>query len=421
MKRKFLVNFTVLGGNVKMGIRGDIMFLGFRIKNFKSIAEEIFIDFRAEKSLNEHSYILGDANGIKVLPVISIYGANASGKSNIIEAFHVYDRVINSTQPFESFTIKPFIFENGYSQITEIEGYFCDDKNEYRYGFAVDGTKSEIVEEWLFERKLSSKTETKWKALFERTPDTLSGSIIKNAMVETFYKEVVDKNTFLFRTLGKTQLDSFEKINEVYEIAKWLLPEHSPSLKLGQFEYQFYFDYKESLFSAKQFLCEIDPTIQDIEIDYDDKHDRYECYVKRNGITKAFELESDGTKKILAIFYSIDLCLDAGGLSVIDELDCCLHPLLFRRIVRMFHDKEINKKNAQLVFTSHNIILFDAKDFRRDEIWFSEKNEKGYTTVSSLADFEYNEKRVRSDLDYGKHYLSGRFGAVPFMQKGEEH
>ena len=91
-----------------------------------------------------------------------------------------------------------------------------------------------------------------------------------------------------------------------------------------------------------------------------------------------------------------------------------------RRIVNMFHDKEINKIGSQLIFSSHNLIVMDNRDLRRDEIWFTEKNEKGFTELYSLAEFKTNSKDIRADMNYGKNYLAGRFGAIPYLNKTEE-
>ena len=103
-----------------------------------------------------------------------------------------------------------------------------------------------------------------------------------------------------------------------------------------------------------------------------------------------------------------------GGTLFIDELDSKLHPLLLRYIVKLFKNKDINKTGGQLIFSSHNLICLDSSDLRRDEIWFIEKqNQK--STMFSLYDFK--EESIRKDLDFGKHYLSGRFGAIPFNEE----
>jgi AAA15 family ATPase/GTPase len=107
--------------------------------------------------------------------------------------------------------------------------------------------------------------------------------------------------------------------------------------------------------------------------------------------------------------------LDAGSVFIVDELDCQLHPLIVRRIVHMFHNKENNPNHAQLFFSSHNLIVLDKNDLRRDEIWFVEKDNTGKTSASSLAEYKLDDKRFRADLNYSKNYLAGVFGAIPYQ------
>ena len=102
--------------------------------------------------------------------------------------------------------------------------------------------------------------------------------------------------------------------------------------------------------------------------------------------------------------------METGKPIFVDELDSKLHPLLLRYIVRQFHDKNVNKNGGQLIFSSHNIICLNSKDLRRDEIWFVEK-ENQESKLYSLYDFR--DSGARNDLEFGKNYLSGRFGAIP--------
>lgn len=105
--------------------------------------------------------------------------------------------------------------------------------------------------------------------------------------------------------------------------------------------------------------------------------------------------------------------LENGGLLCIDELDTKLHPLLFRKIVNMYCCKEINKKNAQLIFTTHSTMLFNSEYLRRDELYITDKDEMGKSSLYSLSEF----RNLRYDSDYEKRYLSGQFGGIPFEDK----
>ncbi len=99
----------------------------------------------------------------------------------------------------------------------------------------------------------------------------------------------------------------------------------------------------------------------------------------------------------------------------IDELDSKLHPILMRKIISMFHDEEVNRKNAQLIFTTHNVTLLTRDLFRRDEIWFTEKENKE-SILFSLVEFKINGKKVRNDASYDKDYLKGKYGAIPIVK-----
>jgi len=109
------------------------------------------------------------------------------------------------------------------------------------------------------------------------------------------------------------------------------------------------------------------------------------------------------------------MTLLGGTVMFVDELDSKLHPLVIRKIIQMFSDRNKNKGKGQIIFSSHNLVSLDSSDLRRDEIWFVEKHEQK-SVLYSLYDFkDYNQNSVRADLSFGKHYLAGRFGAIPFQ------
>jgi len=169
-----------------------------------------------------------------------------------------------------------------------------------------------------------------------------------------------------------------------------------------------------------QLINEIDISIYDIKSVRNTTDEKYSLIsihrYNNEEFVVPFFIESDGTKKLLNISYSIFMALTLGSCCFIDELDMQLHPLLLRKIVHMFKNNDINTKGAQLVFSAHNIINLDSSDLRCDEVWFVEKNDHK-SSIFSLYDYEDEDKDIHSDLDYGKHYLLGRFGAIPFQNK----
>jgi len=131
-----------------------------------------------------------------------------------------------------------------------------------------------------------------------------------------------------------------------------------------------------------------------------------------------FELdkeESKGTRKFFAISAPIIDTLQHGKVLIIDELDASLHPILTQHLIQLFHDKEINKKNAQLIFATHDTNLLKPYIFRRDQIWLTEKDKYGSTDLYSLAQF----KGVRAKEDFERQYIQGKYGAIPYLGKFE--
>jgi hypothetical protein len=165
-----------------------------------------------------------------------------------------------------------------------------------------------------------------------------------------------------------------------------------------------------------KLLQEFDPMIKGLEWRRSVNAEGLEVispFSVRNEYQLHFSQESEGTQKLFKLYSHFYVALNLVRLNLIfDELDASLHPAMLRRIVQMFNNKEINKMGSQLIFTSHNLILLDNKELRRDQIWFTEKDDRGMTRAYGLDSF-----KMRSDLDYLKNYLAGRFGAVPFANR----
>jgi len=123
--------------------------------------------------------------------------------------------------------------------------------------------------------------------------------------------------------------------------------------------------------------------------------------------------ESSGTVKMISLYYFLIEALEKGKTLFIDEMDAKLHPLLTRYIINLFQNKDSNKQNAQLIFTTHDTNTLNNELFRRDQIWFAEKNEKGISELFSLAEYKVNNTKIRKDASYNKDYLGGRYGAIP--------
>ena len=410
------------------------MLLQFKFANYRSFTDETIFNITATP-IREHKKSLIVQNGVQALPVAAFYGANASGKSSFFLAIDAMcDLVIGSvTRDANERTLikssyNPFAFEDDYlKKPTEYEVCITIEGFEYRYGFEHTGER--VLSEYLYKRKLS-KSKTVEKVIFERREKRVISQANAELKKEVEYcASMIVEHSLLLTDLGRRG-----KIAEFGEIYNWF---HNTvtSFRFGldfRIENFFFEKVAGSLFNGKEpFEIELSANMLNLVNEMDDSIQAIKS-VKKEGeyflksihryngveIEAPFSIESDGTKRLLSISYYIFIALSKGFCCFIDELDLRLHPLLLRKIVHMFKDKEINKKGAQLVFSAHNIINLDSSDLRRDEVWFIEKNDHK-SSIFSLYDYEDEDNGdIRSDLDYGKHYLLGRFGAIPFQDRG---
>lgn len=416
-------------------VRG--MLLQFKFSNFRCFAEEVAFDMVAAP-IKEHKYSLIDCNGVNVLPVAAVYGANASGKTSFFMAIERMRSVIVqrslasealSTSSVRWFS-NPFMFDRkSESSATSYEASVLIDEYQYRYGFTC--TRESILEEHLYKKKFS-KNPTTEKMIFQCSGGSVNiGLVNKKLKDELIYCSSMKRDRILLLTdiglRGKeTELcsvfDWFSEMNVVLFSCNDALVSNSWCERMiGDYISK----YKNSDLINKliSFIHEIDPSIETIKtVDATDsdgkivKIARTVHVVNQTKYDVPFELESDGTNKLFHISLLILCVLEIGGTIFIDELDSKIHPLILRRIIQLFKDKESNSHGAQLIFSAHNIICLDSSDLRRDEIWFVEKTNHR-STMYSLIDFDDGDGSVRSDLSFGKHYLSGRFGAVPFQNE----
>lgn len=391
-----------------------IMLIQFRFKNYKSFRDETIFDMSAT-SQREHNDFLIEKNGNKLLPVAAIFGGNANGKSNFIEAFFNMMYCIVSTYDFfreEELPVEPYIF-NKNIEPTAFEVTIAINNTEYKYGFALDEEK--IYQEWLMQRPFKKTSVADYKKLFEREGNeiTLYNEFKEYEQLKFLVKE---KNLF-FSILGRRG----EGITR--EIYDWVI-NFNFEMDYGDMEQYILKDLyeDEELFEQiKREIKEVDPCIQDMiiteEISKISNKEFYELEtihkISGEEFNCPFVIESEGTKKLFCLYYNIYDALYNGGVLFVDELDSKLHSLVLKHIINLFNNKETNPNNAQIVFTCHNTWCLDRKILRRDQIWFITKEKDCASKIYALSDF----KDVRSDLDYNKAYLSGKFGAIPYTER----
>ena len=390
------------------------MLVQFMVKNVLSFREEAVLDMTAINAYKEHESNLID-NGIKekLLRVAAIYGANASGKSNLYIAMRYFQRIIveslNNSDDGAGTAIErfyePFAFEeneeNSEFQIIEIL-----DEYEYRYGFEYNADC--IVTEWLYRKNLKTN---RIVTIFERTTEKveLGASVRKECDV---YKEQLPVETLVLSFFNKLKLKTDIFRNVYSGIMDTLVVPTDVGDDTGFLETFLpkVIDYEKE--KLVEFLSAIDTGIKDIIYDDSEKEVKFFTFHKgKDGEDYPLSLyfESEGTIKSIALFIYARMAILNNRSIFVDELNIKLHPLLLKFIVDLFYD---TSSKAQLIYTTHDTTLMDKKFFRRDQIWFVQKDEFGYSELSALSDF-----KVRSDASFEKDYLAGVYGGIPLIKE----
>ena len=412
------------------------MLILFRFKNFKSFRDDTILDLSATK-ITEHSDRVISAGYDKLLPTAAIFGANASGKSNVIEAFrymmtYVIESFSYGGDPNDRKTknkklkYTPFLFDSAsrdaessfevYFMGTEERGY-----KSYNYGFTLN--QDGVIEEWLNSK---AKTAREYKHVFYRNGNELDLSGLPTKSQEliriSLNKEalIVSLGAKLKVTKLKSIRDWFYNTNftnfgNPYEnvFLSSLIPDGFAENKSVQDKVVAYFSSFDS--SIIGFHTEVlkgeDEDHRHVKID------AIHCMVNGGTASIPLEEESDGTLKMFALYPALQDTLENGGVLFVDELNARLHPLLVRSFLITFLNPEINSKHAQLVFTTHDSWQLSNNLLRRDEIWFTEKDDSGVSALYSLADFvDEDGIKIRKDESYEKNYLLGKYGAIPTLK-----
>lgn len=417
------------------------MLLQFNFKNYKSFRDGATLDMTATKITEFSDRVISIGNE-KVLPVAAIFGANASGKSNVQEAFRFMATYVVQSFAFggESTDVRgkrrflnstPFLFDADSSNAeSTFEVYFIDSEEHgaktYNYGFVID--KNGVAEEWLNYTSKSSRG--KFRTIFYR--DVKSNELDLSGLPEKNRENIevaLERETLVVSLGAKLKIsrlkfirDWFVNLNfadygEPFEnlIMSRLIPngfDSDKNVRKNVVKYLSAFDD-----SIVDFIVEKAPDDKDDE----DEHFKIEAVHKMVNSNKTVSIplneESAGTLKMFSLYPVFFETLTVGSVLFIDELNARLHPLLVRSFIIAFLDPEINVNHAQLVFTSHDSWQLNSNLLRRDEIWFTEKDHDGISTLYSLADFlDDDGLKIRKDENYEKNYLLGKYGAIPSLK-----
>ena len=384
------------------------MLIQFTIENHRSIKNSAVISFTASKDTSFRENLLHPDKKKTLLPAIAIYGANAAGKSNVLHAMKTMKNMIvgdaakllkGQKLPWEPF--------GGNTNPTAFETVFMYRGVRYAYGFSFD--ENRIHTEYLYywpngrEAMIFSRDHGVYEfrenvneqtALSNRTPDNKLYLVSSNdwnlPQTENAYMWFFEKLTFLMEeeparseTVGQILSSDTKKMRILKELMLADLGISDVSIKS--------ISGNAPVITTTHRIIHEDGSIEHFQLRMDQ--------------------ESAGTQRFFARIGGWLQAMDQGALLLVDEIEDSLHPLLTKRFIEMIQDQHVNVNGAQLLFTTHDAMLLDLKFFRRDQIWFAEKDDKTCATeLYSLASFS-----PRKGEDVRKGYLRGRFGAVPFI------
>ncbi|WP_195818729.1 AAA family ATPase [Roseobacter sp. MH60115] len=416
------------------------MLLSFSATNYKSISDTQTLSLVGSKLKGPRDplelSVPGGGNG--VLPCAIIYGANAAGKSNLVNAISIMRRLVldshRDAAREASLPARPFLLDDDFEgEPTAFEVSFMVNSVRYDYGFSFD-------ERQFFEESLYSYPEGRRRKLFERKDGSISfGSGMKgekrtlqrflreNALflsvatqnkheelsaIFSFFEDMYFSNRI---SVGGHVIDVAFRENEIDErTISFLEAIGTGVVGYQQTEVSRPEEFKAMLTDIKALMEKHTdspaPSNWDEEAEKDFKIEL--GHMTKSGEKRFFEgsLESAGTRRLLIIMNRIFETLDKGQVAIIDELDASLHSVAVKAMLALFFDPNVNKHNAQIIATTHDTNLLDPEFLRRDEIWFVEKEVSGESEYFSLAEIVARKGEI-----FEKSYLAGRYGALPVM------
>lgn len=417
------------------------MLLKFTVENFRSMRDRIELDM-TKSALKGHTGNYFEVEEKKLLATSVIFGANASGKSGFLKAFRALEYLVLHSADFKpDKDLKPYepflLDEDNQERPVRFEIDFISNDNHYEY--LVSYTKKEIEFEELniFNGNYKSLLFTREKKKDMKFGDTYRGGkkTIERMTLpnQLFLSKAVENNVELLLDAYRF----FDSKLRVYPILDGLAEEDLKRLYARRLA-----EDSSSSFSRKfnALICALDTGISEVsaeETNPDMFHlpdsipsdvktrflDKYKYDIKtyhkvfKKGEVvgqRAFDVrdESAGTKNLFALGGIIIEALEEGHVLIVDELEKNLHPDITTFLIRLFHRPDINRNQAQLIFATHDVSQLSHDTFRRDQVWFVEKDECGASTMFRCSDIE----GVRADTPLDKWYMAGRLGATPVIQ-----
>lgn len=419
------------------------MLVELTVKNFRSFGDPQIFSMVASNlaGLEENTFEAPNKEKFALLKSALIYGANASGKSNLLQSLRALSHIIKGTRKYDAeqdiSCYEPCKVDQDLKDQSlsfEIEFYSSDIFDEIdnrRYNYKIEFNKSRILLEQLSVFKTARPTnvflriadkEINWGSIFSKKDKefavnnnqailSVAGNLKKHFLnnVYTFFSERLMTPSEP-HVIGATSATSYMSL--IHDLKK---------------------DTEKNLYRNLLKIADIgieDLHIEKIDLEYSNlpkefpeelrealqhqlllTHPVFKDQQQVANTDFRIEEESDGTRRLLSLSNKIFKALAIGGVLIIDEIETSLHPEISGVILELFSKKETNPFNAQLIATTHDITLLNAKRLRRDQIWFAEKNHQGQTNLYSLVEFKNTD--LRKDTPFGTWYLNGRFGAIP--------
>ncbi|MEA3316353.1 MAG: ATP-binding protein [Bacteroidota bacterium] len=424
------------------------MLIQFSVSNFKTFKEKSTLNLIAsnydKETREEENVITNSKFKIRNLKSAVIYGANASGKSRFMEALmfmrHFAISSSKDSQKGDEIPVEPFKLNTETENLpSEFEVVFFHNDILYRYGFEVKQTQ--VVSEWLYHKSKTKEVELFYRDFqdFDIHPRNFKkgaigvkeGLIRDNALLLSLAAQLNDAISITiiewFKSL-KTISGLREEGYQGYTIGRIKNPNKKLKilelLKAADFGIQ---DIKLEMLDVENLPKEMPKELKNKLIKKSKeentefisdvltthkKYDKSQKYIDEISFSLDND-ESSGTRKFFALTGPILDVIENGYTLIIDELDSKLHPNLVCKLVSLFNSKELNPKNAQLIFNTQNTNLLSSGLFRRDQIWFTEKNKFGEANLYSLADFKTNN--VRKTESFEENYIRGKYGSIPYL------
>lgn len=433
------------------------MLLRFTVENMFSFQGCETLDLVAVSSckerMDEATFPIGQGvDKRRALKVVAFYGANASGKSNLLRSFHLFAEFVRSSAVGSlsnaRVPVSPFLHVakwEGVPSPSRMEVVFVHGNFQYRYGFSA--TVNAVQEEWLYRKELARRYARETE-LFVRYQDGDRDVIEPSAAFDKADSLIVEKtrrNALFLSTASMLAVPEAMEIVQNCFGRMVVFSADSDAMNVQTSKMIVDNRYREQILS---FLTRTDETIASIEVEQKNVTNEFSSMMGRQ-VGEAFVLEprvflkspegkaygqsipletiaSRGTFKAFHLAGPMFDALGSGGVMMVDELDCRLHPILVRQIIRLFNSKASNPKNAQLIFNTHDTNLLNDKVYnaekerydnllRRDQVYFVERDGEYASHIYSLIEFQKDGKVVRTDASFEKDYLNGLYGSIPYI------